>query len=251
MQTMTRLLIVLTLALGGIGASAANADSQFDGRLRDVIQDRFFNDSRVLSQNINVETRNQEVTLRGTVGSPAERAAAINIVAATPNVRKLVNELEVQPTPRGDSEILRDALRIGPALGNVNGSTMAIGVVRQVVTIQGTFPTLAALDRVVSGLMAVEGVKDVQIKASIEPPSPVADTHLMTAVAQSLMTDGTVDASQIRVGVRNGIVVLEGETPSLFQIMRAETITRNLTGVRAVENRLALPQQAAKATPVG
>jgi hyperosmotically inducible protein len=61
------------------------------------IQARYFVDDEIKARNINVDTQNGRVTLKGTVGSEAERRQAVAIARNTDGVESVVDELRIQP----------------------------------------------------------------------------------------------------------------------------------------------------------
>lgn len=241
MKIWLSLLLILAFPAGAKALTSTPADA----RLRAEIHDRLLYDARVQVADMNVETLGGEVTLRGTVSSLPERAAAIEVAAAAPGVRALHNELVVTPDRRRSDEAIRAALirRIETA-PDLNGTNAVVGVHDGVVILTGVYPSLMVVDRVVAEATQIEGVRDVRVVPDVRPPVPLTDRLLTKAAAGALQHDRDVDTAQIRVGARDGVVVLEGAVPSLPEILRAEAAVRALTGVRAVQNRLSLVPSA-------
>lgn len=251
---MSRRLYALLSLVSLAAAPAMAASSPTDAALRRVIHDRLLYDARVQVTPLNIETLNGEVTLRGEVSSLAERAAAVQVAAQTPGVSALHNELTVRPTRmRGDAALERDVIQRIRGLADINGTDARVEVDRGTATLSGVYPSLMALDKVVAMLTQVEGLRDVRLQVRVEPPVPVSDVLIRKAAAGALVTDATIDARQIMVGVRDGIIRLEGTVPSLDQVMEAESLVRTVTGARGVENRLTtqLTAPAAPPRPVG
>lgn len=61
------------------------------------VQAKYFMDDEVKGRDINVETQNGVVTLKGTVESEAERRQAVALARSTDGVREVHDQLEVQP----------------------------------------------------------------------------------------------------------------------------------------------------------
>lgn len=73
------------------GAKTEIADSWLTAKSKMAL----FNDERVKGRQISVETKGGVVTLRGTVSSADEKAAAAETVARVENVKGVRNELQV------------------------------------------------------------------------------------------------------------------------------------------------------------
>lgn len=245
-----RLLALMALVSLALAAPAMAESSQTDAALRRVIHDRLLYDARVQVTPLAIETLEGVVTLRGEVSSLAERAAAIEVVSRTPGVAALVNELTVRPTRmRTDAALEADVVRRIRGMADLNGTEARVDVRRGTAVLSGSFPSLMAVDKVVAMLTEVEGLRDVRLRVRVTPPVPVADALIAKAAAQALTTDATVDAREIRIGVRNGVIRLEGTVPSLDQVLEAETLVRSVTGARGVENRLTTQLSPARARP--
>lgn len=65
-----------------------------------------------------------------------------------------------------------------------------------------------------------------------------ADDDLLDMVCERLAGDADIDASEIEVSVRDGIVTLAGSVPSRQTRRDAEAIAESLRGVREVANHL-------------
>ena len=69
---------------------------------------------------------------------------------------------------------------------------------------------------------------------------PKSDEMLATAVHESLTKDTRVNAMNVRVGARQGVVQLTGIVPREADRDAAETIARQVAGVRDVKNEIAV-----------
>ncbi len=224
----------------------AETSSADDARLRELLHERFLNDARVRSYRINIEAVGGKITLRGAVKTLDERAAAMELATAVPGIQRLVNEITVVPDNRSANAIQNDVLGRLRSAPSLSGSTIQADVESQTVIIGGTFPTLATMDQAVEIVATVAGVSDIRLEAEVVPTMPLSDEGLREAVSKALVDDGRVRARDIRVGVRDGRVILEGSAPSLYQIKQADWVARKITGVRAVENRLKLRSEGGR-----
>jgi osmotically-inducible protein OsmY len=87
-----------TAATTGTVEKAAGAAT--DSWITAKIQSRYFVDDEVKGRNIDVDTRNGLVTLRGTVGSYSERLLATAIARGTDGVHEVRDEMTIDAKPR-------------------------------------------------------------------------------------------------------------------------------------------------------
>ena len=185
------------------------------------------------------------LTIEGDVPSVAAKKRALAEIAALEAVTAIVDRLHVKPAaPMGDAEIrahLRRFFSQEPAFAGFTVRQMhhesfrpaydqvyevtATGTPEMaahidieirdgVVTLNGEVPGLNS--KRLAGVMAwwVPGVRDVINGLEVEPPEEDAPIRIEEAVVTALDRDPYVDASQIRVGVRNREVRLTGSLPS-------------------------------------
>ncbi len=203
----------------------------------------------------------QTVLLEGEVESVAAKRIALERAGAIPGPRGVVDRLKVAPARRmGDGEI-RDAVRDGLA-GELALSECAIAVrdagalktVREApkespctiqiavedgtVTLDGRVGSLA--QKRLAGVLAwwVPGTRDVVNGIEVSPAQEDNDFEIVDAVRAALEKDRMVDAGEIRVGARRGIVMLEGLAIDQRQKEMAENDAWYVFGVNDVVNRI-------------
>ena len=99
--------------------------------------------------------------------------------------------------------------------------------------------------------IAVGGCNKTSEKTGASPPGTtvgtvIDDTGITASVKSALVADPDVKGRDIKVETRKGEVLLSGFVDSQAQIDRATTLARNVNGVKAVDNKLAV--KAADAT---
>lgn len=201
------------------------------------------------------------LTLDGEVPNVAIKKRLLARAAAHPAVSGIVDRLRVAPaTHMGDKEIrdhLADALLSEPALAEVavlervgdkleparrppaaQRGAITISVVDGIVTLDGDVP--APAQKRLAGVLAwwVPGSRDVVNGLGVTPPEEDSDGEIADAVRIALEKDPFVDASQVRVGVRNGAVTLAGLVPTDSERDMAEFDAWYVFGVDQVENRI-------------
>jgi osmotically-inducible protein OsmY len=75
------------------------------------------------------------------------------------------------------------------------------------------------------------------------------DERIRENLNNRLADDTDLDASDIEIGVNNGVVTLRGSVDSLWDKRRAEDIVKSAPGVRGVNNKLRA-SMASQTTPI-
>jgi len=94
---------------------------------------------------------------------------------------------------------------------------------------------------------APHGESPPGVAVETTPPAtrPAADEALEAALARALEDDGRVNAMQIKVAVREGLVTLTGTAKDIKEKDAAEATVRGVHGVRDVQNRLVVAEPGA------
>jgi osmotically-inducible protein OsmY len=177
------------------------------------------------------------LVLGGEVESVKAKKLALERVAALPGIAGIADSLHVKPaTHMSDKELrvhMRDMLMeeasfkdlelgeledgerklVQGAPADARGS-IDFEVRDGVVTLNGRVPTL--ITKRLAGVMAwwVPGVRDVVNGIAVEPAEDDGPDMIAEAVRVVLEKDPFVDATQVRIGVRNTVVRLDGLVPT-------------------------------------
>lgn len=210
------------------------------------------------------------LTLIAEVGSVAAKKRALELAAAAPQVRAVIDRVRVAPaTPMKDRDIckhLREFFSEEPAFQDfaifeadrggdpgLPGFTQVSGpadaprgridyeVHDGVVILNGSVPGLVS--QRLAGVMAwwVPGVRDVINGLEPEPPEEDAPIRIEEAARIVLDRNPYVDDSQIRIGVRGRVVRLTGAVRSPAERDMAEADCWCILGVDEVINEIAAP----------
>jgi osmotically-inducible protein OsmY len=196
------------------------------------------------------------LVLAGEVPSVAAKKLALERVGALAGITGIVDRLHVEPATRmTDKEIrvhlhnmliddvsfkdleIREAeagsFRLVRGVPTGAHGNVDIEVREGVVTLNGRVPGLTS--KRLAGIMAwwVPGVRDVVNGIAVEPPEDDGPDMIAEAVRVVLEKDPFVNASQIRVGVRNTAVRMTGLVPSETERDAAE---RDAWCIFAVDN---------------
>lgn len=201
------------------------------------------------------------VLLDGEVPDVAAKKLALEKVAALPGIDGIADRLHVKPaTHMSDKEIrvhVRNGLISEPSFASLDirelennewhlmrgapagaRGCIDIEVDNGVVILDGRVPGLTS--KRLAGVIAwwVPGVRDVFNGIEADPPEDESPDMIAEAVRVVLERDPFVNASQIRVGVRNTLVRLTGLVPNETERQAAERDAWMVFGVDTVVNEI-------------
>ena len=207
---------------------------------------------------IKVQTIQGEVTLEGQVPSEQVRTMAGAIAQDTSSVKKLHNNLSVNPSIErnpdrehlgervADLEIktlVADALSKNTELAEKHITTE---VRDRAVTLGGTVQTVSQKNTADQIAWQVPGVRGLTDNLSLSdaqamPESP--DDKLAHRVEFELYSTKAIPLKNVQIHADNGIVTLTGTVSSRAEKLLAEKTAKSVEGVRRVVNGLAAPEE--------
>src|SRR5436190_1239035 len=157
--------LAVTLVTGGVAFAAQDVT---DAATTAAVKSKFLGDTKVSGLNINVDTRDNVVTLTGTVHSTAEKAEAERLARNTTGVKSVISKLTVDPkkTPANDTKTAAKA-DAKEAKDDVKDS--AKDTKDNVVTLTGTVNSAAEKTEALRLAKNTTGVKRVIDKLTIAP----------------------------------------------------------------------------------
>jgi hyperosmotically inducible periplasmic protein len=182
------------LAQNTAATAAANSQSSKSKALTDqditaAVQKQLGSDSRTRTSNIDVETFEGIVTLRGSVTTPDEKSAALTVASNVQGVKLVSNQLIVEEghgpsaaspppsTPDGSKPATDSSQPVTDtwittkvktellADKGVKGTDVNVSTKDGVVTLAGVLDSKVAVDRAVQIAHGVKGVKSVDMRA--------------------------------------------------------------------------------------
>jgi len=141
---------------------------------------------------------------------------------------------------KSDTQIHHDVLEELKWDSRVDEAEVGVQVDGGVVTLTGTVTSWAKRVAAQEAARRVIGVLDVANDIEVKMPGGLArtDTEIARAVRRTLEWDVFVPEDKITSTVTDGWVTLEGPVESWSQRDDAERAVRNLTGVKAVVNKI-------------
>lgn len=221
-----------------------------DAEIEADVRSRLRWDARIDARRVQVGVTNGTVVLSGEVGSVAERVLAVND-AWVNGVRVVTDRLRVVPTlaaaqraplPTPSDAEIRDAVVLAFALDpRVVSFNPVVAVRNGVVTLTGTVADLQARNAAEEDARNVTGVRFVNNYLKVRPLVARSDLAIAADVRQALRWNVSVDAAEVMVSVRSGIVTLAGTVDARYERQEAAEAAARVAGVVGVVNNLVLP----------
>jgi osmotically-inducible protein OsmY len=210
-----------------------------DKSLRQAVIEELDFEPSIDSAHIGVAAENGIVTLTGHVGSLAEKLAAESAVKRVRGVRAVAQEIEVRypGTARlSDDEIARRAVAVLEWDAGVPGGRIQVTVQNGQITLSGKvdrhFKKLAAESAVGRLRGAIGVINAITVKAGVR------SNDVAKSIENALQRNAEIEASRIRVVVRDDKVILEGEVETWNERQLAEKAAWAVPGVTDVEDRI-------------
>lgn len=226
------------------------AEPTSDERVRRKVVNALAMDSATEAYEIEVRVQDGAVTLTGSVESWQERELAATVAKRVKGVRGVANEVRIRPSAgRPDSEIKADVTRRLQADVWVEESLIGVMVEDGVVTLTGTVGSAEEKARAYTDAWVVGAAKVDTSRLEVKwwarnemrrsrPQLEQSDEEVRRAVQDVLGYDPRVTPFDVKVRVRDGIVLLTGVVDNARAKTAAEEDARATTGARGVRNLL-------------
>lgn len=170
------MLLIAPATLGACATTQPATEQASDSVITGRVGRRLTADPEVKRYEIDVDTLQGVVYLRGKVDSDTMKASAEQIAANTDGVQRVVNELVVDPDTKGDATDGDVAIkaRVGTAFSgddDIRRVNIDVDVIDGVVTLSGIVHNDNEKAQAESLARAAEGVKDVKNDLEVEQHS--------------------------------------------------------------------------------
>lgn len=228
------LLVALPTASSAAPRGSDNSPDLTDTQIQNAVESELLLDSGVFSHRIDLMVNEGVATLSGSVDNILAKDRATRLAQSIKGVRSVVDQIEVIPADRTDSQIRRDiedALVSDPA---VESFEIAATVLDGAVTLTGTVDSWAEQELAVAAAKSVKGVRRVVDAIDVEANFDRSDAEIQRDVTGRLANDVRVDSSLITTTVEDGVVKLIGTVGSASEKRTAETVAWTV-GAKAVD----------------
>ena len=205
----------LAVLLSAAGTIVTLACAQSDPGITTAVKSKLAADDTVKAYQIDVDTSEGVVTLRGTVDRAAAKEQAVAIARRTDGVRNVVDQITVGPPAAATTGDLREGAReLGRDARDV------------------------ARDATDTAKEAARDAKDKAGDAASRTGAAISDASITAAVKTKFLADTTISGLKIDVDTTDGVVTLKGTVASKAEADRAVSVARNSDGVKRVINNL-------------
>ena len=238
-------LAVITMTAGAASAQTATektktavknaGDATADAATTAAVKTKLLADTKVGGLAIDVDTKDNVVTLSGKVRSAAERTEAIRLARTTTGVKNVVSKLVVDPAYKGVTD-KDDKAKAEIKDKSKEAQEKTKGTTGRAVdaTKKGAEKTGDAIKK--GAEKTAEGTKSISKKVGEE----ITDDSITTAVKTKLLADSKVGGLKINVDTDKHVVTLTGTVKSAAEKAEAIRLAKTTKGVNKVVDKLTI-----------
>ena len=193
------------------------------------------------ASDIGVSVDEGVVTLRGNVGSYAEKVMAERVALRVYGVKALANDVVVRIVTgfeRTDTEIAQAAVAALKWNTMVPSDRVTVSVTNGWLSLNGTLDWQYQKDAAARGVRDLTGVKGVTNNIIVQPRVKTIDVR--DKIEAAFKRSAEIDARRINVTTQDGRVTLSGNVHSWAERQEAERAALAAPGVTQVEDHLAV-----------
>jgi osmotically-inducible protein OsmY len=212
-----------------------------DEELKDTVEDALDWEPSIDVSNMDVTVDDGVVTLRGDVGTYAEKRAAQRVVLGVYGVSGVANDLTVRlprTLERSDTEIAQAAVDNLKWNTQVPSDRVTVAVSDGWVTLRGTVDWRYQRDAAERAVRTLAGVRGITNEIAVGPR--VQPSDVQSRIEAALKRSAEIDARRVAVSVADGRVMLTGNVHSWFERDEARRAAWAAPGVTAVEDHMAV-----------
>lgn len=212
-----------------------------DGELLDQVEDALDWEPSVDVSDVDVSVDGGVVTMRGDVGSYAQKRTAERVVLGVYGVRGVANDLSVRlpgALERSDTDIAQAAVNTLTWNTQVPSDRVTVAVSDGWVTLRGTVDWQYQKDAAERGVRNLTGVRGITNDMTVGPRVQPGDVQ--AKIEAALRRNAEIDARRINVRVADGRITLSGNVHSSAERDEARRAAWAAPGVTAVEDHMAV-----------
>jgi osmotically-inducible protein OsmY len=232
----------LAVMLVTAGPALAQGDAAADKATTAAVKTKLLADTKVGGLAIDVDTKDNVVTLTGKVHSAAERTEAVRLAKTTTGVKSVVNKLVVDPNYKGvtdkDDKAKAEAKEAKEKTKGTTGKAVDA-------TKDGAKKTGDAIEKGAkkTGNAIETGAKktaDESKKVGSKVGEEITDDSITTAVKTKFLADSKVSGLKINVDTDKHVVTLTGTVKSAAEKAEAIRLAKTTKGVDRVVDKLTI-----------
>ena len=210
-----------------------------DKELKQHVQSALDWEPSLDASDIGVSVNEGIVTLRGNVGSYAEKVVAERVALRVYGVKAVANDVAVHLVSgyeRTDTEIAQAAVAALKWNTMVPNERVTLTVTNGWFTLSGTVDWQYQKDAAARAVRDLTGVKGVTNNITVQPLVKTMDVR--DKIEAAFKRSAEIDARRVNVTAQEGKVILSGNVHSWAERQEAERAAWAAPGVTQVEDRL-------------
>jgi len=231
LKRMSVLICVAAFALTTAGYAYAQGDAAADAATTAAVKTKLLADTKVGGLGIDVDTKDNVVTLTGKVRNAAEKTEAIRLARTTTGVKNVVDKLVIDPAHKGvttkddkaKAEVKDEARDAKGTAGRAADKTKA-----------------ASKDAAEKTKDASKDAANTTKGAATKTKDATADASITSAVKTKLLADPKVGGLKIDVDTKDNVVTLIGNVKNAEEKAEAIRLAKTTTGVKSVVDKLTI-----------
>ena len=240
LKRMSVLFCVAAFALTTASFAYAQGDAAADAATTAAVKTKLLGDTKVGGLGIDVDTKDNVVTLTGKVRSAAERTEAVRLARTTTGVKDVVSKLVVDPTYKGVTNKDDKAMaEIKDETKDAKGTTgRAVDKTKETSKDAAHKTEDAAKKAGQATKHGAEKAGEATKDAAIKTKDVTADASITSAVKTKFLADTKVAGLKIDVDTKDNVVTLTGNVKSEAEKAEAIRLAKTTTGVKSVVDKL-------------
>ena len=227
--------------------------SKIDDRIESSARKSYVFKTYLMSDDINIKSKDGIVTLTGTVSEEYNKSLAQETVASLPGVKSVDNRLEVKgdrPAEKSDAWISTKVKTTLFFHRSVSAMT-EVNTKDGIVTLKGDADNQAQKDLTTEYAKDVDGVKEVKNEMTVSKTpkkthrtvgEKIDDASITALVKMTLLYHRSTSGLNTKVDTKHGVVTLTGEAKNASAKELATKFVKDVHGVKSVKNQMTIEE---------